>query len=861
MVARAPHNNHQRRSSSSPSSSSHRPYTSQGSSASRGRTRRVQDKASTLHRGLPQSSEVSHDKHYVSSDKGISSRPAQTGRTLRTAAQLERIRSEGALKQASSGVSESHTASHTNAFHESHENKRDSHKTERVPSAVPTSIHRAQKRRSLVSSNPVQRPSVRASQPTPRSKRPSAARHARKGQLSAAEIGQAHFEEQVWTKSDHDDHDTKFRAPFSQISDSHTSGKKAQPFTTSQNEACHTPHKPRHNSFGRSGIGAKRLVVGVLVCVLVLSVVGFVDNALNGDKIYAGVWIGDVEVGGTTIDEATQRVTDQYAQRVASNTAVFYASAEAREKAQDSRNYETIQEQISYEESLSHRTQWTIPASSIGAILDVDALVREAYEVGRSQGGPFARLQAQFQEWHIDAACSFDNTLFEELRESLTESVGTMRVNYDVKLKDGIASVTEGHDGEEVTPEWLTAQLNTTFLGDKERKTYILETQAAPLQISEEQAQTVADSINASITKGAEFTYEDQSWLATREDLAQWVSTSLEQQGDAWTLKPCFNAQAAKSVLFNQLHSSINQKDLHVTFDKGSDDAITVSTNATGTIPLVSDLVDTLNQSFFITESRTEAPTYSVESTDIPSSLTFEDARALGIVAEISTYTTQYSAEAEARRNNIHTAADYLNHSIAKANGGTWSFNDIAGEATKERGYQDAGAIVGGEYSDAIGGGICQVATTVFNSVYDSGFPITERHNHSLYIASYPKGRDAAIAYPTYDLVWENDSDSDVLLVMSYTNSSLTATLWGVNPEYQVSTKYGDWEEGEAYSTKYRVDDSLAPGTQYVETTGVNGVSITIVRTVKDKDGATLHEDTFSSTYAPKNEVIVKSAK
>ena len=136
-----------------------------------------------------------------------------------------------------------------------------------------------------------------------------------------------------------------------------------------------------------------------------------------------------------------------------------------------------------------------------------------------------------------------------------------------------------------------------------------------------------------------------------------------------------------------------------------------------------------------------------------------------------------------------------LSNSIIKANGGTWSFNDTAGEATEDKGYQNAGAIVGGEYSDAIGGGICQVATTVFNAIYDAGYPITERHNHTLHIESYPEGRDAAIAYPYMDLVWQNDTSSDVILVMSYSNSSVTATLWGVDPGYEVSTDYGEWKE------------------------------------------------------------------
>lgn len=115
----------------------------------------------------------------------------------------------------------------------------------------------------------------------------------------------------------------------------------------------------------------------------------------------------------------------------------------------------------------------------------------------------------------------------------------------------------------------------------------------------------------------------------------------------------------------------------------------------------------------FVSESRSEAPTIELSSTDLPSTVSFDDAVDFGLISEISSFTTQYSSGAEARTVNIHTAADLLSNSIIKANGGTWSFNDTAGEATEDKGYQNAGAIVGGEYSDAIGGGICQVATTV----------------------------------------------------------------------------------------------------------------------------------------------------
>lgn len=603
-------------------------------------------------------------------------------------------------------------------------------------------------------------------------------------------------------------------------------------------------------------------IAAVILCVVVVFAGAFgIDSLINGNKIYQGVSIGEVDVSGLTKDDAIEQVSNYYSPRVSENVAIFYSTQEAQDNPQEAENAQNLEEQISYEESLETRTQWTIPSSRLDAVFDVEGIVDEAFQVGRDTGGFIARIQSAMNGWRLAPECSFNETTLSEMLKEMTSAIGTERVNFNIEFgDDGIASVTSGHDGNEVVHDWLTSRLNETYFGSNNETSYVLETTYMPLQITEENAQQCADKINNSLAAGATFNFEDQSWSANRSDLASWVTTSVEEVGDSWNLRPLFDEAAAKKSLLSSLHSNIDQSNLQVTFEKDDSGAITVSSNAIGSVPLISDAIASMNETFFVDESRTDTPVIELASTDLPSSVSFEDAIDFGLISEVSSFTTQYSSGAEARTVNIHTAADLLTNSIIKANGGSWSFNNTAGEATEDKGYQNAGAIVGGEYSDAIGGGICQVATTVFNAIYDAGYPITERHNHTLRISSYPEGRDAAIAYPYMDLVWQNDSTSDVLLVMSYTNSSVTATLWGVDPGYQVSTDYGDWEEGEPYSVKYRSDDTVAEGTEYVETTGVNGSSISITRTVKDADGNTLHEDVFESNYAPKDEVIVRGS-
>ncbi len=120
-------------------------------------------------------------------------------------------------------------------------------------------------------------------------------------------------------------------------------------------------------------------------------------------------------------------------------------------------------------------------------------------------------------------------------------------------------------------------------------------------------------------------------------------------------------------------------------------------------------------------------------------------------------------AGTENRNHNIRARVRLVERLGGEAND-TWSFNGTSGECNDERGFQGAGAIIDGEYDDAVGGGICQVATTMFNAVYEPGFPVPTRYNHSLYIGSYPHGTrrrgQLARARPRV----ENDSATDVLV-------------------------------------------------------------------------------------------------
>ena len=136
-------------------------------------------------------------------------------------------------------------------------------------------------------------------------------------------------------------------------------------------------------------------------------------------------------------------------------------------------------------------------------------------------------------------------------------------------------------------------------------------------------------------------------------------------------------------------------------------------------------------------------------------------AEGLGIKEEVSTFTTRH-ASGEARVTNIHIAADLLNNTIVEP-GATFSLNDTIGPRTVDRGFVLA-PVFYGEFTEDIGGGVSQLATTTFNAVFWGGYEDVFHKPHTIYITRYPMGREATVNYGTVDLQFRNDSNAGVLI-------------------------------------------------------------------------------------------------
>ena len=128
---------------------------------------------------------------------------------------------------------------------------------------------------------------------------------------------------------------------------------------------------------------------------------------------------------------------------------------------------------------------------------------------------------------------------------------------------------------------------------------------------------------------------------------------------------------------------------------------------------------------------------------------TTAEAKAMGIKGVVSSYETYFGGVPN-RIHNVQVVAHLVDEQLIRP-GENWSFNGATGERTAAKGFLEAPVIINGEVSTGLGGGVCQVSTTVFNAAFEAGLPITARTNHALYISHYPLGRDATVNYPDVD--------------------------------------------------------------------------------------------------------------
>jgi vancomycin resistance protein YoaR len=229
-------------------------------------------------------------------------------------------------------------------------------------------------------------------------------------------------------------------------------------------------------------------------------------------------------------------------------------------------------------------------------------------------------------------------------------------------------------------------------------------------------------------------------------------------------------------------------------------------------------------------------------------------ARRMGVKGVVGTFTTDYGGIPN-RIHNVQLVAHLIDGKLI-APGATFSFNGATGARTAAKGFLEAPVIINGELTTGLGGGVCQVSTTVFNAAFEGGLPITQRTNHALYISHYPQGRDATVDYPDVDLKFRNDTPHWLLLRTFVGSYSLTVTLYGTPTGRKVTSTTAPLVSHGNPPVQKTVDPSLKPGEVVVDDPGEPALSTSVTRDVYTSGGKLLYHTVWYSSYVSSPEIV-----
>ncbi len=498
----------------------------------------------------------------------------------------------------------------------------------------------------------------------------------------------------------------------------------------------------------------------------------------------------------------------------------------------------------------------TIIPGEAGATVNVRATVDSCFAQGRS--GSFlrdciARLKLWFRPARISPKFSISGAGWQHAADEV--SLAFERPAQDALLTitgDQITS-TQAESGALVDDQRLAALvLRALSNGDAHVAPPLLEIAPA---ITTQQAAMAKTAARDALAAPVVLEYQGRSYVLTTEQLDE--SVSVDRDGLAGGGLPLtLDTEAGRALLAKLLapveRSTVEAKVVPAKEGKGysvtpSRDGVQIDWDA---------LLPAIAQALLQPAPRRVAVPTSVAHPK----LSTEDADQLATRRDIATFTTYFPASNQARQHNIQQVAALLDGTVVPP-GAVFSFNRTVGPRTAAAGFDEAPMIRGGIVVPGVGGGTCQVSTTLFNAVFLAGLPIVERHAHSLFIDHYPVGRDATVTYGAQDFRFRNDSSQYILISASATDRSLTVSLAAPTWDRSVSYSTSPFEDiippdSSAEYPRYVRDPSLAPGTSLPMEPGIDGLTVQVFRVVKNATGEVLFKDDFTSVYSPKDFIV-----
>lgn len=509
---------------------------------------------------------------------------------------------------------------------------------------------------------------------------------------------------------------------------------------------------------------------------------------------------------------------------------------------------------------------WMASPAQLGMVFDPSSSALTAYKLGRS-GGLFGALSGQIRAAGRGASVPpvivFDERVAYQYLSQIASQINQPLQEASLKLEGTNVVATPGQTGRELkidaTLIYLTARLQTFTDGEVQ-----LVVQEIPPQILDvsAQAETARQILSQPLTLAIPNAVQGDPgpYIYNPEVLANMIAVQRVQDGDQTGVQVALSPKALRDLL-------VPVKDQ---VDRLPLDAKFIFNDETRQLELMQDSkvgrsvdVDASIKSINESIGRGEHTATLVINEEQPRVAATATAQDLGITQLVSSETSYFYGSSAERIQNIQAAAKQF-HGILVAPGETFSMGQYLGDVSLENGFAEALIIYGGRTIKGVGGGVCQVSTTLFRTVFFGGYPIVERYSHAYRVSYYEMtasgsvdtslaGMDATVYFPLVDFKFTNDTQYWILME-TYVDVSARTLTWKF-----YSTSDGrtvTWETTgltnvvPAPEPVFEENPELGKNEIKQVDWAAKGADVTVTRTVW-KDGAVLYQDPITTHYEP----------
>jgi vancomycin resistance protein YoaR len=565
---------------------------------------------------------------------------------------------------------------------------------------------------------------------------------------------------------------------------------------------------------------ARWTLVSLALLAVVIALVGLAFAGSTA-RLADGVAIAGVDVGGLTPKQARVLLERRFA-KVAHVPIVFTAGEK----------------------------RYPIKATTLGVEADWASALRTAAREGEGFGPVrgFRRLQARFFGAEVMPPVQAYAAALDYKLAGLARQVDQSHVEAKLVRRGLSIELVPGQPGQQLDRKAAEGRIVRALARLERGGTVALPVRLDPVEVDAADLAPAARQARLALSAPVRLEYEGTRWRLPRWRIAELLSLPVAGKTAVSIAGP------GAEAWFSKLRKTVEHAPVDARFEVGG-----------GEIRIVADQpglgidVPATAQALLAAAISPTARTAPLVVRTTVAERTAAEAKTMGITGVVGSYYTTYGG-IPSRLHNVALVAELIDGTLI-APGKTFSFNGTTGERTAEKGFQEAPVIINGELQTGLGGGICQVSTTVFNAAYEAGLEIDERTNHALYISHYPLGRDATVNYPDLDLKFTNDTDNWLLLRTFVGSGSLTVNLYGTPQNRRVESTEQPLRVVGAPKVKRVPDPTLLKGKSEVLEYGQPARATSVSRAVYDANGKVLHEDTWYSSYRSEPTVLRVGAK